>query len=143
MRVMLGRSLWRCPVIWLELALAALGPVAVIWVAFNLNTIIDAVAGFWRSMVRRVRRQPEGELAPMSVEKIAADLRRINAYLDSIERSDAPARAARLKAAVLAYDDVLLLACRTLEIPAPERAPLESVDRLETEAALAQHGLVW
>jgi hypothetical protein len=130
-------------VIWLELGLLALLPAAVILVLINLTAIGDAVGTLWRSMLRRVRRRPADEPAAMSVEKIAADLRRINAYLDNLERSDAPARAARLKAAVLAYDDVLLLACRTLEIPAPDSAPLEPVDRLQTEAALAQHGLVW
>lgn len=130
------------PVVWLVLALTAVGPVAVIWAVVNLSTIIEAVESAWGWVRRRVRRQNEEATTP-SVEKIAADLHRINAYLDSIERSDAPARAARLKAAALAYDDVLLLACKTLEIPAPEGTPLEPVVRLQTEAALAQHGLVW
>lgn len=124
---------------WLLLALAAFGSIAMMWALFNLGKTVDAIDDGWRHL-RRGRR---GDVAPLTVEKIAADLRRINAYLDALERSDAPARAQRLQAAVLAYDDVLLLACRTLEVEAPERGPLGSIERLQTEAALAQHGLVW
>lgn len=124
---------------WLALALVAMGPVAVMWALFNFPRVVDAVEWMWR----RLRRREDPYLAPIPVQKIAADLRRLNAYLEELDRSDAPARAERLKAAVLAYDDVLLIACRTLDVPAPERAPLASVERLQTEAALAQHGLVW
>ncbi len=125
---------------WLVLALVALAPVAMMWALFNVAAIVDFFAAGWRRL--RPRRSAHVS-SSLPVQQIAADLRRLNAYLDEVERSDAPARAARLRAAVLAYDDVLLIACRTLEIPAPERAPLEPVTRLETEAALAQHGLVW
>jgi hypothetical protein len=49
----------------------------------------------------------------------------------------------RLAAASLAYDWVLLSACRTLEVPLPQMPPLRTVERLETEAALAARGLDW
>ena len=56
---------------------------------------------------------------------------------------DQPAKMARLTAAALAYDWVLLSAARTLDVPAPEHAPLRPLERLETEAALAAQGLDW
>lgn len=125
---------------WVELVLMAMAPVAIMWAIFNLGRVLDACD----SLRRRLRNHDdEPDLAPIPVQKIASDLRRLNAFLDELDRSDAPARAERLKAAVLAYDDVLLIACRTLDVPAPERAPLDSVARLQTEAALAQQGLVW
>jgi hypothetical protein len=77
------------------------------------------------------------------VQKLAADLTRLAAHFEQVDESDAPAKAFRLKAAALAYDGVLLDAARTLQVPAPERPPLQSIERLQTEAALAQQGLVW
>ena len=77
------------------------------------------------------------------LERHCADLRRLSQELDRLEASDLPAKGARLRAAGLAYDDVLLAACRALEVPAPARAPLAPLDRLETEAALARCGLLW
>jgi hypothetical protein len=79
----------------------------------------------------------------VSVEQLAADLRRLATELERVQRQDQPAKMARLTAAALAYDWVLLSAARTLDVPAPDRAPLRPVERLETEAALAAQGLDW
>ena len=79
----------------------------------------------------------------VSVEQLATDLRRLAAELERVHRQDQPAKMARLTAAALAYDWVLLSAARTLDVPAPGRAPLGPVERLETEAALAAQGLDW
>jgi hypothetical protein len=114
-------------------------PVALVLSFVHLATVCDAVADRWHRLRRR--RQPAA--SPFPVQQIAADLHRLERHIAQVERSDAPAQAARLRAAVLAYDDELLIACRTLRIPAPERAPLAALDRLETEAALARHGLLW
>ena len=73
----------------------------------------------------------------------AAALRRLSDDLELLEHSVQPALAARIEAARLAYDDELLVACRSLGIPAPDRGPLDPVERLQCEAALSQHGLVW
>ena len=81
--------------------------------------------------------------AEHSVEQLAADLRRLAAHLEQVRTTDEPAKMARLTAAAMAYDYVLLSACRTFEIPAPSRAPMEPIERLETEAALASQGLSW
>ena len=78
-----------------------------------------------------------------SIERIGADLHRLSVEIRRLEASDQPAKAARMRAATLAYDDVLLQACRTLEVEATARPPLAPLERLETEAALAREGLVW
>jgi hypothetical protein len=77
------------------------------------------------------------------LRQLAADLHRLGAYMADVERSDHLHRAARLHAAALAYDDVLLRACRTLDIEIHAVPPMRPLERLETEAALAQEGLVW
>lgn len=102
-------------------------------------TVMDRVEAGWR----RLRRRPEPKPTGIPVHKLAADLHRLAAHFEQVDASDAPAKAFRLQAVVLAYDGVLLDAARTLEVPAPDRPPLQSIDRLQTEAALAQQGLVW
>jgi hypothetical protein len=94
-----------------------------------------------RLIPRRLRRARRSDV--LSVERLAADLHRLAVHLDTLERSDEMHRVARLRAASLAYDDVLLSACRTLQVDVPDRTPLHPVERLQTEAALAQRGLVW
>jgi hypothetical protein len=79
----------------------------------------------------------------VSVEQLAADLRRLAAHLERAYVVDQPSKMERLTAAALAYDWVLLSACRTLDVTPPGEAPLASVERLEVEAALAARGLDW
>jgi hypothetical protein len=88
-------------------------------------------------------RPPRPQTEHLSVEQLAADLRRLAAHLEQVRSIDQPAKMERLTAAALAYDWVLLSACRTLEVPSPEHAPLDPLERLETEAALAAQGLDW
>ncbi|MGH8970119.1 MAG: hypothetical protein ACRDV1_09250 [Actinomycetes bacterium] len=93
-----------------------------------------------------VRRDRRGTPAPADVEmllRLAADLHRLSVNLAEVEGARAPAKMARMRAALLAYDDELLCACRALQLPAPARSPLDPLERLETEAVLAQHGLHW
>ena len=91
---------------------------------------------------RRFRPEPP-KTATVSVEQLAADLHRLADGLERAYRQDQPAKMARLTAASLAYDWVLLSAARTLQVPAPRSAPLDPIDRLEMEAALAAQGLDW
>ena len=97
----------------------------------------------WTPWGRRRRRREEQAVAERSLERLAADLRRLEEDFRRTERSDSPYRGARLKAITLAYDDTLRLCCQLLEVPAPERPPWRPVVRLEVEAALAQAGLDW
>jgi hypothetical protein len=127
-------------VVWLEVAVVMFAPVLLMRAIVGLPAILDAVENGWHWL-----RHAEPEVTPAAapLQQLAADLHRLAVDIDRVEASDAPAKVARLRAVSLAYDDVLLIACRTLEVPAPERTPLRSVERLQTEAALAQQGLVW
>jgi hypothetical protein len=78
-----------------------------------------------------------------SLQRLVEDLRRIEKEYLRVERSNLPARAARLRALNLAYDDTLRACCHELGLPEPSERPLSGVVRLQTEAELAQRGLVW
>ena len=89
------------------------------------------------------RRAPESA-ADRSLELLVADLRRLEREFRRTEQdSDVSYRTARLQAISLAYDDTLLLCCRLLEVPEPERPPWTPVTRLQIEAELARAGLDW
>ena len=77
------------------------------------------------------------------IERLVRDLRRLRRDYARIEGSDLPRRAIRLQGVSLAYDDTLCACCVALGVPGPRRAPLTSMERLEVEASLAQHGLTW
>lgn len=104
----------------------------------HLDRPAAALGNAWSRLRPRPAR-PE----TVSVEQLVADLRRLAILLEQTYSTDQPAKMERLRAASLAYDYVLLDACRTLEIPTPRTAPLQAFERLETEAALARSGLDW
>jgi hypothetical protein len=115
-------------------------PVLAVMLVVHASTVMDHAEEIARMLRRRGRQQAAAE----PVERLAADLHRLAVHLDTVERSRELHRVARLRAASLAYDDVLLSACRTLEIDVPDNStPMHAVERLQTEAALAQRGLVW
>lgn len=89
------------------------------------------------------RKTPPPPSSPSNLERLVDDLRRLEREYLRVERSDLPARAARLRALNLAYDDTLRACCHELGLPEPHERPLSGVVRLQTEAELAQHGLVW
>jgi hypothetical protein len=111
------------------------------WLLGHLDRLTAALARGWRLLRPR---PPEPVTVP--VEKLAADLRRLAAYLEEVYDTDQPAKMERVTAAALAYDWVLLSACRTLEVAEPDPQaipPLDPIDRLTVEAALARNGLTW
>jgi hypothetical protein len=77
------------------------------------------------------------------IERLVSDLRRLERDYSRIQSSDLPRRAVRLQGVSLAYDDALCACCAALEIPSSGRPPLNAMERLEIEAALARHGLTW
>ncbi len=82
--------------------------------------------------------------ADRSLELLVADLRRLEREFRRTEQDGEVAyRTARLQAISLAYDDTLLLCCRLLDVPEPERPPWKPVTRLQVEAELARAGLDW
>lgn len=97
----------------------------------------------WARADRPVRTR-RGAAAPSGpgLERLVADLRRLEADYRRIADSDLPGRVARMRTVTLAYDDVLRACCRAVGLDEPE-TPLSSLERLHTEAALAQQGVTW
>ncbi len=91
---------------------------------------------------RAVRRSPREE--PLPPVLLALELRRLGEEVRSIEAGRQPHRAARLTAALAAYDHVLLELCDTVEVDAPAvRPPLSSRARLDLETELVASGVDW
>jgi hypothetical protein len=120
----------------------ALLPTAIFAVAAQL---LDPRTPLRQLRLRRPTRDIEpGLYPPEPIERLSDDLRRVAADLERIERTNPPAKVARLRAASMAYDDLLLAACRALEVPTQNgRPPLDAIERLETEAELARQGFTW
>jgi hypothetical protein len=124
---------------WFWVVIATMLPLGFTLLLVHIASLIEHV----EALLDRARPQRRQRSQVEPVERLAADLHRLAVHIDTIERSQEMHRVARLRAASLAYDDVLLSACRTLEVEVPEGTPLHPVERLQTEAALAQAGLVW
>jgi hypothetical protein len=121
------------------IVVGAMLPIGATMLVVDLPALLDRFDELlYRLHPRRFQR---AQVQP--VERLAADLHRLAIHLDTVERSHEIYRVARLRAAALAYDDTLRSACRTLEVDVPDGSPLPAVERLQTEAALAQRGLVW
>lgn len=90
-------------------------------------------------------RDPVTDPAPTgrSLQLLVATLRRLEAEYAALERSRAPARAHRLQAITLAYDDTLRECCAALGLPPPDHSPLTPSERVQTQAELSLHGLTW
>jgi hypothetical protein len=128
-------------VLWLGLLTTGLLVLAVAGLLGHLSRPLGWLAARYERVHDRWRPSPRPDTP--SVEQIARDLRRLADLLERTASTDEPAKMARLTAAALAYDYVLLTACRTLEVPQPTQLPLDPLARLETEAALARRGLDW
>lgn len=123
--------LWLVAYVLLIVALA--GGMWLGWRGLHLLTVMERPA--W------LRRAPDPSVPP--IQRLAADLTRLSDTLKSVEASNAPAKARRLIAVGMAYDDTLCLCCTALELEIPGAPPLDSSVRLQTEAELASRGLVW
>lgn len=97
----------------------------------------------WRSRTRRHARPTRP--APLPLERLVADLHRLEQEIAALEHSTQPARVHRLEAVMLAYDDTLRACCAQLDLPAPphRRRQMQGLERLQVEADLSQAGLRW
>jgi len=97
--------------------------------------------GEFMEWLRPHRPRPQGP----PIERLASDLRRISANLDAlVAAGPIPGRILRVRSTTAAYDETLLIACRTLDVaPAGGSIPMSDEQRLKTEAALANAGLRW
>jgi hypothetical protein len=100
-----------------------------------------ALIGGWRAAhwVAEARRKPP---APVPVERLTADLRRLRAALEETETSSGlTAKRHRVRAVRGAYVDALCAACARVSVDPPggDDAPLAELYRVE--AALRERGI--
>ena len=96
--------------------------------------------GRWR---RRVFGRPQPQ--PLPPVLIGMELRRIELEIRRVEQGDAPHQAARLRAVLAAYDQLLLELCARVDVPTDDVGlpPLPSRERLTLEAELVAAGHDW
>jgi hypothetical protein len=123
-----------------EFAAIATLPCVVIWLVLHIDG-----AGEWLvALARRCRLLPPPPMCPadLPVQRLAADLRRLAAAVDEVPRGTTYARR---KGLLAAYDDVLVSACRALEVPQSlSTLPYgmdRELERMRVEASLESAGL--
>jgi len=100
------------------------------------------------SVKRRCRgwRAPDPVPLGPPIEQIAANLRRLQAWLDIYDRPDPlPGKATKVAAAQFAYDCVLAEACHALDVSeslSETRGFEHEAERLRVQVALVDAGLV-
>jgi len=87
-------------------------------------------------------RRPHRPSPAVPAGKYGETLRRLSADHDRVLIADVPAKAARLRALELAYDDTLRAACQKLHVDVPPD-PWDATTRVQLEADLVTHGLTW
>jgi hypothetical protein len=94
----------------------------------------------WR---RRVLGRPVPQ--PLPPVLIGLELRRLEAEIRRVQEGDAPHQAARLRAVLAAYDQLLLQLCERVDVPTHDVGlpPLPSRERLTLEAELVAAGHDW
>ena len=100
----------------------------------------------WMDRVDRQCRRLLGRRPPEPVPPvlITLELSRLEAEIRKVENGDPPHQAARLRAVLAAYDQVLLQLCERLDVPTDVgMPPLPSQDRLAIEAELVAAGHDW
>jgi hypothetical protein len=106
-----------------------------------LKLMMAALAAWARYNGRRSRGLPP--LDPgRQCERYGATLRRLAGDHERLMTGNAPAKAARLRAVEMAYDDTLRQACAAMQLQDPPR-PLDAVTRIQIEADLVTHGMNW
>lgn len=111
-----------------------------------LPTLVGLAAVTGARVVRRLQERRRRSIATgPSIERLAADLRRLHGQLASADEPlPRPGRGLRIRATRGAYVDALTAACRALEVSPPRPAatgdvPLAEIYRVE--AALRARGL--
>jgi hypothetical protein len=112
------------------------------WISGDVPRALRPVATALERAVRLVR--PRRAVEPVPPVLLTLELRRLAAEVRRIEEGCQPHRAARLAAALGAYDRVLLELCATADVPAPRGLPpLSPHARLDLETDLGASGVDW
>jgi hypothetical protein len=121
----------------LELVIVLLLPAALGYLALAVVRAVRA----WADRDRSTGAVPVGP----PIERTASDLRRLNRQRHELRRErSVPGRALRFRAIDAAYHDVLLVACRALEVAPPAVMPsgaAVSADVARVERELERQGL--
>jgi len=95
----------------------------------------------------RWRRRVFGRPAPQPLPPvlIGMELRRLELEIRRVEQGNAPHQAARLRAVLAAYDQLLIQLCQRVDVPIDDVGlpPLPSRARLTLEAELVAAGQDW
>ena len=96
-----------------------------------------------RRRLRRMLRRPEPQSLPPVL--LTLELRRLEGEIRRVEQGDAPHQAARLRAVLAAYDQLLIQLCQQVEVPTDGVGlpPLPSRERVTLEAELVAAGHDW
>jgi len=96
-----------------------------------------------RLWLRRVTGKPVAQ--PLPPVLIGLELRRLEVEVRRVQDGDAPHQAARLRAVLAAYDQLLLELCERVDVPTHDVGlpPLPSRERLTLEAELVAAGHDW
>jgi hypothetical protein len=96
-----------------------------------------------RHRLRRRLGRPEPQTLPPVL--LTLELRRLEGEIRRVEQGDAPHQAARLRAVLAAYDQLLIQLCQQVEVPTDGVGlpPLPSRERVTLEAELVAAGHDW
>jgi hypothetical protein len=104
---------------------------------YGLHKLVVVLPARWS------RRHGPPEPTGPSLQRLVLDLQRLEREFRRVQASDEPGKTRRLAAVSLAYDETLRACCHSLGLDEPAPSPLSAIDRLQTEADLCQHGLIW
>ena len=116
--------------------LLALALLLMLSLPFLVNGVIAFVRNQWEQIA--TQRHPAG-LASHSIERVAADLRRLRSQLESREnRPGSTGKGMKMAAVRRAYVEVLAAACRQLDVRPPQQSgqletPMAEIYRVESE----------
>jgi hypothetical protein len=116
-------------------------PVGVLYLATRLGD----VARLCRAVYRRVRPAP-AVAATDSIERVAADLRRVARVLEGYQAASPAISMVKWRGAQMAYEDRLADACRALDIPqrlAETTDVMHEFELKRVERALQRAGLAF
>ena len=123
-----------------EFGVVATLPVATLWVLLHADEIGERAV----ALGRRLRLVPPPRILTYDppVERLAADLRRLSAGIRDIPQGMSNVRR---RGMLLAYDDLLMSACRALDVPHSLNELGQGMDRdlerLRVESCLEEAGL--
>ncbi|MGH3470501.1 MAG: hypothetical protein ACRDPG_00450 [Nocardioidaceae bacterium] len=118
-----------------------------VWIALVLGSVAVfgalGLVAFGPPRWRLLRRRQRPTVHTRSLSELVQELRRLEAELKRAEGYRKPLRGRRIGSLTLEYDQTLQECCTSLGLTSPQSAPLNQLDRINTEADLCLHGVTW